>query len=275
MRAICVDDDRQTLQDTLSLCREMPQITRADGFSDPGEALKWAEAHPVELAILDIIMPEMDGITLARALQKQNKKTAIVFLSAFPQSAVDAWAVHPTGFIVKPLTRERLKEEVEYASQWYSNRSYGENAPRVEVKTFGNFDLIVDGRKVSFPRSKAKELLACLVDRRGIRITRADAFHLLWGEEEYNRSKQKILDVIIRSLRTTLEEHGVGDILQIEQGTLRIVPEELDCDLYRLFLGEWDTIREYQGEYMSAYPWASATEGRIEEKLRNLAAVEA
>ena len=57
-----------------------------------------------------------------------------------------------------------------------------------------------------------------------------------------------MLDVIIRSLRATLEENGVGDILQLEQGTLRIVPEALDCDLYRLLRGERETIRAYQGE---------------------------
>lgn len=273
MRAICVDDERQTLQDTLSLCREDPQIQSAEGFCDPQEALAWAETQPFELAILDISMPEMDGITLARALQKLNTDAAILFLSAHPQYAVDAWAIHPTGFIVKPLTPERLREEVAYAAQWRSGRAEKDTTDRVVVKTFGNFDLIVDGKKVSFPRSKAKELLACLVDRRGIRITRADAFHLLWGEEDYNRSKQKILDVVIRSLRSTLEENGVGYILQIEQGTLRVVPEEIDCDLYRLLRGDRDTIREYQGEYMSAYPWASATEGRIEEKLRSAATV--
>ena len=75
------------------------------------------------------------------------------------------------------------------------------------------------------------------------------------------------LDVIIRSLRATLEENQAGQILQLEQGTLRIVPEELDCDYYRLLKGEGDAIREFQGEYMSAYAWASSTEGYIETRL--------
>ena len=104
-------------------------------------------------------------------------------------------------------------------------------------------------------------------------MTRSEVFHVLWGEEEYTRAKQKMLDVIIRSLRSTLEENGIGDILQIEQGTLRIVPEALDCDLYRLLNGDPDTIRTYQGEYMSAYAWSSVTEGRIETKLRSLTLV--
>ena len=75
--------------------------------------------------------------------------------------------------------------------------------------------------------------------------------------------------MIIRNLRSTLEENRIGDVLELEQGTLRIVPEKLDCDYYRLLRGERDAAGEYQGEYMSAYPWASGTEGYIESRLRN------
>ena len=271
MRVICVDDERQTLEEILSLCEKLPRISAAEGFTDPGKALAWLREHPVELAILDIHMPEMDGFALARAIRELDNDTAILFVSAHAQYAADAWQIHPTGFVVKPLTEERLCEEAEYAAQWRQSRAHAGSRPRVQVETFGNFDLIVEGRKVSFPRSKAKELLACLVDRRGIRMTRIEAFRLLWGEEEYTRSRQKMLDVIIRSLRATLEENGVGDILQLEQGTLRIVPEALDCDLYRLLRGERETLRAYQGEYMSAYAWSRATEGLIKSRLQTLA----
>ena len=269
MNTICVDDERQTLQETLAMCRQMPQISNVQGFTDPKEALRWAQDNPVELAILDIHMLGMNGLMLGQSLREQNGRMAILFVTAHPQYAVDAWALHPTGFVLKPLTRERLSDELDYALQWRARMAEKTDAARVEVKTFGNFDLIVEGRKISFSRSKAKELLACLVDKRGIRMTRAEAFHRLWGEEEYSRSKQKMLDVIIRSLRKTLEDNGVGEILKIEQGTLRIVPETMDCDLYRLLNGDENSIREFQGEYMSAYTWASGTEGRIETKLRS------
>ncbi len=270
MKAICVDDEELALQNTLSLCRQMPRITDVQGFTDPGKALAWVREHPVELAILDINMPGMDGLTLARAIQQQNQDTAILFVTAHPQYAVDAWSVHPAGFILKPLTGERLPAELDYVARWHAGRTGRALSSHIEVRTFGNFDLLVDGKQVSFARSKAKELLACLVDKRGIRISRAEAFHLLWGEEEYTRPRQKMLDVIIRSLRATLEENGVGEILQIEQGGLRIEPTALDCDLYRLLGGDEDTARGYQGEYMSAYTWASGTEGRIAMKLESM-----
>ena len=75
--------------------------------------------------------------------------------------------------------------------------------------------------------------------------------------------------MIIRNLRATLEENRIGDVVELEQGTLRVVPEKLDCDYYRLLQGDGDAIREYQGEYMCAYPWASSTEGYIDSRLSN------
>ena len=134
MRAVCVDDDRLSLQNTLGLCRQMPQIQSAEGFTRARDVLKWMESNPVELAILDIHMPEMDGLALARRIREQNPETAILFLSAHPQYAADAWAIHPTGYVLKPLTEARLAEELVYAAQWLSRPGQKPGERRVEVK---------------------------------------------------------------------------------------------------------------------------------------------
>ena len=268
MKAICVDDEKPALQETLSLCREMLQLSAVEGFSAPREALAWIEEHPTDLALLDINMPEMDGITLACRIREKSPDTAILFVTAHPQYAVDAWKLHATGYILKPLTRERLSDELNYAAEWIRERAEKQQIPHIAVQTFGNFDLIVDGKKVNFARAKAKELFAYLIDKKGIRVSRPEAFQVLWPDEEYTRPKQKQLDVIIRSLRATLQENGINEILQLEQGMLRIVPQGMDCDMYRLFAGDVYYENEYQGEYMTPYAWANLTEGRIDSELR-------
>ncbi len=268
MKAICVDDEKTALQQTVSLCREMLQLTEVEGFTSPLEALAWMEKHPADFAVLDINMPEMDGITLASNIHRISPETAILFLTAHPQYAVDAWKVHATGYVLKPITRERLSDELNYAAEWRRGRAEKEQIPHIAVQTFGNFDLIVDGKKVNFARSKSKELFAYLVDKKGIRVSRPEAFQKLWPDVEYTRPKQKQLDVIIRSLRTTLNENGIGEILQLEQGMLRIVPQVMDCDMYRLFAGDERYENEYRGEYMTPYTWANLTEGHIDSELR-------
>jgi len=80
------------------------------------------------------------------------------------------------------------------------------------VHTFGEFDLKVDGETVDFPRTKARELLAYLIDRQGYSVSRANVFAVLFEDKQYDRSMQKQLDVIIRSLRETLRKFDVEDI---------------------------------------------------------------
>ena len=268
MKILCVDDDRQVLQRHLALCRELPHVTQAEGFSRAREALAWAEENSVDLALLDVVMPELDGLSLARALREKQPHMAIIFLTEHKQYAVEAWEMHATSYVLKPLTRERLIDELSYATEWRRKQAEGDVIPHIAVQTFGNFDLLVDGSKVNFSRAKAKELFACLVDKKGIWISRKEAACLLWEGEEYTRPRQKALDVVIRSLRTTLQENGIGEILHMERGRLRIVPQALDCDAYRLLAGDQAYENMYRGEYMSLYSWARTTEGTIDSELR-------
>lgn len=268
MKAVCVDDEKPALEHSVSLCREMLQLTQVEGFTDPREALTWMREHPTDFALLDICMPEMDGITLARGIREISPETAILFVTEHPQYAVEAWEVHATGYISKPLTGERLSDELNYAAEWRRERTGERQVPHIAVQTFGNFDLIVDGERVCFARAKSKELFAFLVDKKGIRVSRAEVFQRLWPGEEYTRPRQKQLDVIIRSMRATLCEYAISEILQLERGTLRIVPQGIDCDMYRLFAGDVRYENEYQGEYMTPYAWANLTEGYIDSELR-------
>ena len=268
MRTICVDDEEKSLQQTISLCREMLQLRQTVGFTEAGAALDWVRTHATDLALLDIHMPGMDGLALAGEIRRISPETAILFVTAHPQYAVDAWELHATGYVLKPLTRQRLSDELNYAAEWRRKRAEKEQIPHIAVQTFGNFDLIVDGKKVDFARSKSKALFAYLVDKKGIRASRPEIFQKLWPDDEYTRPKQKQLDVIIRSLRATLRENGISEILQLEKGTLRIVPQVMDCDMYRLFAGDVHYENEYRGEYMTPYTWANLTEGHIDSELR-------
>lgn len=268
MKVICVDDEPQELRYNVSLCREMPRITETRGFNDPEEALVWLETHAPDIALLDIGMPGTDGLTLARTIRDRHPGTAIIFLTSHPEYAAEAWEIHASGYLLKPLTKERLTDELSYAAEWIRKNSKGDLVPHIGVQTFGNFDLLVDGRPVTFARSKAKELFAFLVDRKGILVSRAEIFRELWEDEEYTRPNQKKLDVIIRSLRSTLNENGIGEILQTERGMFRILPQALECDMYRLLAGDERYEQKYQGEYMSLYSWARLTEGHIDSELR-------
>ncbi|MBQ6927226.1 MAG: response regulator [Oscillospiraceae bacterium] len=259
MNAICVDDEAQVLRHIVSSCRKIRLLETVQGFTRPEEALDWVQDHPADLALLDIDMPDMTGLELARRLRKRHPGIAIIFLTAFSQYALDAYEVHPTSYLLKPFDQERLAREVEYVLSGRENK----RPAHIAVQTFGHFEILVDGKTLAFRRSKSKELLAYLVDRRGAGVTRQDAFAALWEDRVYDAPMQKQMDVIIRSLRDTLQSYGIGELFELKNRNLRILPELIDCDLYRFLAGEEEALNAYFGEYMSQYSWASSTEARL------------
>ncbi len=264
MRAICVDDEPMTLEYTVKLCQGLSQLDEVWGFTRASEALAWTEKHPADVALLDIDMPEMDGIALAVKIKQKHPDTVVIFLTAYKQFAYDAFAAHPSGYLLKPVLEKELEREVEYA---LSGRRDWTHA-HILARTFGGFDLLVDGRPVTFARSRSKELLAYLIDRQGEGVTRADAFAALWGDREYDYSMQKQFDVYIRSLRDTLREYRIGEIFELEHGLMRVFPDRIECDMYRLLKGDARAAESYRGEYMRLYGWASQTEAMLDERQK-------
>lgn len=266
MKAICVDDEPLAVEYTLKQCEQLPVIDEAKGFTDPQQALDYLRDHPAGLALLDINMPKIDGITLAARIKEMYPSMIVLFLTAYREYALDAYAVHAAGYLLKPVSLETLAAEVEYAC--------GVHAPvpkHIEIKTFGNFDVYVDGRPVSFKLAKSKEILAYLVDKQGFGVSRAELCADMWEDQLYDRRMQKHLDVYIRSLRDTLREYGAQAIMEMERGVLRVDPKAFDCDAYRFHSGDIAAINAYRGEYMSAYSWASMTEGILFWAAKNKA----
>ena len=256
MRIICVDDEPLAAEYTVRQCRLLPNVSDVKGFTSAAEALEYLKAHPADVAILDINMPDVNGITLAALIKQACPETAVIFLTAYKEYALDAYSVHPAGYLLKPVSQETLSAEVNYACKGLHKSP----ETHIKIKTFGFFDVYIDGKPVSFKLAKAKEILAYLVDKQGSGVTRAELFAAVWEDRFYDRRMQKQLDVYVRSLRETLTEYGIPQIMEMEKGILRVKPDEFVCDAYLFYSGDSDAINAYRGEYMSSYSWASITE---------------
>lgn len=263
MTIICVDDDRDVLEKTVRMCRALPCSPLAEGFIHPADTLVWLKNNKADIAILDINMPDIDGITLAVRLTGLDPGISIIFLTGYDKYALDAYRVHPSGYILKPLTAERLESEINYAMSKKRPESVPPR-PSVEVRTFGEFVLLANGRTVRFARSQSKEALAFLIDKRGGSVTRSELYAAVRDNQPYDRAGQKYIDTIIRSMRDTLREYGVSDIMEMSGGKLRVRPELIDCDLFRFFSGDREAVSSFKGEYMYSYNWARQTEAYMQ-----------
>ena len=125
LKVLCVDDEKLTLQYLLSLCRNIPEIEEVHGVERAKDALAWLHENSCDLVFLDIELPDMDGIRLSERIREMRPNTYIVFVTGHPQFAVDSWSVHPAGYLLKPVTREALQEEVDYVRTLRARRKIG------------------------------------------------------------------------------------------------------------------------------------------------------
>lgn len=252
MKVICIDDEYLILGRTVSILRRFPQIESIEGFLNGKEALDYLKDHSVDAVFLDINMPDIDGLELARMIRERWENVELVFLTGYNEFALEAFEVHASGYLVKPIEESQLLKEIKNIERVQKHKP----TARIRVVTFGNFELLVDGKMVLFSRSKSKEILAYLVLKNGTGVSRPELASILWENEFYDRGKQKQLDTYIRSLISTLKEYGIEKIVEMGKGTLRIIPDMIECDYYQYLAGDEEAMSSYIGEFMNAYSWA-------------------
>ena len=74
MRIICVDGDAGALARAVEACRSMAGVREVRGFLRASEALEWTGEHPADIAVLEIMLPETDGLTLAEKLRQTSRR---------------------------------------------------------------------------------------------------------------------------------------------------------------------------------------------------------
>ena len=109
---IIVDDSKVILSDCLAVLGEVMPNATITGFIWPLEAIEYAKINRIDLAILDIELGTSSGFDLCGDLLKIYPFTNILFLTAYVDYSYDAWKTEASGFILKPLTHEGIKEQL-------------------------------------------------------------------------------------------------------------------------------------------------------------------
>lgn len=119
MLEILIIDDEKPARDRLRrLLKAMPQYGIAGEAASGAEALERIRELSPDILLLDISMPGMDGMSLARVLQEGGASPAIVFCTAYQDQALNAFEVEAVDYVVKPLRAERLEKALEKATRY-------------------------------------------------------------------------------------------------------------------------------------------------------------
>ena len=112
IRCVVVDDERVILDELCSIIAQTDAVI-AGAFQDPFEALNNIKNLELDMVFLDIEMPGLNGIELARKIANVDPKIQIVFVTAYEQYALKAFEVSAVHYLLKPLTQEKINEAVE------------------------------------------------------------------------------------------------------------------------------------------------------------------
>ena len=116
LRTLIVDDEPLAIERLRVLCRQIGGLDVVGSAGDGLSALGEAEALTPDLVLLDMTMPELDGLGVARSLAKGPNPPAIVFVTAHESFAVEAFDLDAVDYVLKPVTPERLARAIQRAS---------------------------------------------------------------------------------------------------------------------------------------------------------------
>ena len=265
MNVLAIDDEQIMLKElTTELARVFPN-TRIHGFQEPQDAEQWAlelaqAGETLSYAFLDIRMRGMNGLELARRLKQLHPCVVLVFCTAYTEYAFDAIGMFAKGYLIKPISAENIIRTLdEMVYDWRKDLNGQEQS--LWIKTFGNFEVFVNGEPLIFEREKAREMLAYLVDRAGASVTTEQLAVVLWEDRVYDRTLKNYVSTVLGSLRKTLRKVGKEDILIKSRNHLSVNPDKIKCDAYDYEKGIMSAVNSFRGEYMVNYSWAEFKTG--------------
>ncbi len=191
----------------------------------------------------DVSATEQDAFFLEKAYQ-----AVISSRHERDQEEIYLNAAHPT------ISKRHMKQAESLPINYQKDTNC-----QVFIRTFGHFDVFVDGEAVLFNHPKAKELLALLVDRRGGFVSATEAISCLWEDEPATKTTLARCRKAALHMRSTLARYGIEAIVETINGKRRTVVDQFDCDLRQYLHHGANSASRIVGTYMSEYSWAESS----------------
>lgn len=253
MLILAADDEPMILEELVSVIEEVRPDAEIHGFTNPKELLEYADINTCDIAFLDVEMGIMSGIEVAKKLKIKNPKVNLVFVTGYDKYMRNALNLRASGYITKPVNREKIEEEFANLRNPVEQDMEKENV--LVAKCFGHFDVFVNGESLAFERKKTKELLAYLIDRRGSVVTSGEICSALWENAENDKNTGHYLQVLKKDLIQTLKKVNMEKVFKIGWNKYSVDTSLISCDYYDYLENKAEGVRAFNGEYMMQYSW--------------------
>ena len=261
MLIFAIDDEPKMLRALHEAIAGAEPSAEIRDFSKASEVLHAIREEGARPAVVfsDIEMPGMNGLELAVRIKDASPESRIVFVTGYPKYASEAYRLHVSGYIVKPVYADRVREELDNLRLPHAEPRHD----KLQVRCFGPFEVFWHGKPVIFRRRQSKELLAFLVDQEGRACTAEEIAAALWEDDCDIKTAKSRIRLILHDLREILREIGMEEVLIRDRRQLAVRRDMVDCDYYRMLEGDMEAVNAFDGTYMPEYSWAELTAGRL------------
>ena len=199
-------------------------------LSQDGEsALQLFRKEPFDLCLLDIMLPKLDGFTLARIIRKENEEIPIIFISAktLTEDKIEGLLLGADDYIVKPFNIEELTLKIEV---FLKRSRIHKSSPQQSTFQIGNCLLDINLLQLDCSGMVKKltyreaELISYLNTNRNRLVSREQILEAVWGGNDYFSGRS--LDVFISRLRKYFQNdplvhienrHGLGYVFEVKE----------------------------------------------------------
>ncbi len=217
MRVLIVEDERKISHYVKRGLEE--QGYAVDAVYTGRDALDWAEAAPYDLILLDILLPELDGLSVCRELRRRGLRTPILMLTA--RDAVDDRVVGldagADDYLVKPFALKELLARLRALTRRATDVAKSPVLQVADLRLDTLTHRVKRGNKTIELTAKEYAVLECLLREPERVLTRTMIAEHVWNYDVFNQSN--VVDVYIRNLRRKIDDGHELKLIHTVRGT--------------------------------------------------------
>ncbi|WP_276356232.1 response regulator [Cohnella caldifontis] len=263
LRVWLVDDEVHALNLLEILLLEIGNIEVAGKSQNPVAAVEQIRAERVDAVFLDVDMPVMSGVEVAKALKLVRPELQIVFSTAYADFAIEAFEIRALDYILKPFKIDRVRNTVNWLQAAVTQHSVNTDpGAGTKISCLGGFSVhpgYPHGGRLSWRTNKVKELCAFLVHCRGQAVEHSVILEALWPDADVKKASG-YLYACVSMLRKNLRQTGLESRIKLQKTNsgYALELENAACDA--------DELQELLDETIGG-------EGLGERRLKQLAAL--
>ncbi|WLR51307.1 response regulator [Bacillus tianshenii] len=284
MIKVLLIDDEETALDIMGIfLSEFTEVQVCGRYCNPLKALEHLEQERIDAVFLDIEMPGLSGMEVARKISELNKQIQVIFVTAHMDFAVEAFSLESLDYLLKPITKPRLSQAVNRLLKAVPKEEQVDSS--ISVRCFGQYDVYSHEKHESFAwkTMKVRELCAYLIHHEGEAVDRERIIDILWPNVTVDKAKTSLY-TCISFLRKAFKEYGMENIVLKKGFAYYIDQSQLSCDLIKwrntlkaiepingANVSQYEAlVNMYPEDYMIDYNWAEEKREYIRKKMLNV-----